>query len=236
MHTEITDNKLGIKSWDEADRPREKLLSKGIFSLSDAELIAILIGSGNRTETAVDLSKRILAGVQNNLHLLGKASVVDLQKYKGIGEAKAISIVAAMELGRRRKTSDKVQRQIIRASKDAFDIFQPLLADLPHEEFWVLLLNNRNQVMDKIRISTGSTTATIVDPKMILKPAIEKLASSIVLCHNHPSGNLEPSKEDINITKKTHHACKLLDIRLLDHIIIADDVFFSFTDSAINLD
>ena len=194
--------KLSIKDWAIEDRPREKLIAKGLQSLSDAELIAILIGSGNREETAVELSKRILKSAGNNLNTLGKLNLNDLQKFKGIGDAKAITIVAALELGRRRKLSEIVERKIIRSSKDIFEFFHPILADLPHEEFWVVFLNQSNKIIDKYRVSQGGIAGTVIDVRLIMKAAIEKLASGIILCHNHPSGNLKPSGSDIKITKK----------------------------------
>ncbi|HEY4785000.1 MAG TPA: DNA repair protein RadC [Bacteroidales bacterium] len=221
---------LSIKEWSLEDRPREKLLSKGISSLSDAELIAIIIGSGNRDESAVELSKRILGSVQHNLNELGKLSVDDLQKHKGIGEAKAIGIVAALELGRRRKLSEIVERQKILSSHDVYEIFHPLLADLPHEEFWIILLNRSNKILDRIKISQGGISGTVTDVRLILHLAIEKLASSLILCHNHPSGNNQPSEADLSITQKVKESGKLMDITLLDHIIVTDGCYYSFAD------
>lgn len=224
---------LTIKAWAEEDRPREKLLSKGRHSLTDAELIAILIGSGTRKETAVELSKRILNEAENNLNTLGKLSVNDLMKFKGIGEAKAITIVAALELGRRRKESEVIKRDKITSSKDVFDILSPVFQDLPHEEFWVLLLNRSNSVIKRESVSRGGVAGTVVDSKIIFKSAIENLASSIILCHNHPSGNLKPSEADIKLTKKIKEAGTLLDIPVLDHIIITDSAYYSFADEGI---
>ena len=225
--------KLSIKDWALEDRPREKLIAKGLQSLSDAELVAILIGSGNRNESAVELSKRILKNVDNNLNLLGKQNLSDLQKFKGIGEAKAISIVAAMELGRRRKLSDIKQRKVIRTSKDVFEFFHPILADLPHEEFWVLFLNQSNKVIDKYRASYGGITSTTIDVRLIMKTAIEKLATSMILCHNHPSGGLNPSISDKEITQKLRGAGKIMDIKVLDHVIVTDESFYSFGDEGV---
>lgn len=225
--------KLSIKDWALEDRPREKLIAKGLQSLSDAELIAILISSGNRGETAVELAKRILISADNNLNTLGKLSLNDLQKFKGIGEAKAIAIVAALELGRRRKLSEIIEKKIIRSSKDIFEFFHPILADLPHEEFWVVFLNNSSKIIDKLKISQGGLSGTVIDVRLIMKAAIEKLASSIILCHNHPSGNLKPSKNDIEITKKMREAGKILDIKVLDHIIVTDESYFSFGDEGL---
>lgn len=221
---------FSIKSWAEEDRPREKLLDKGRHVLTEAELIAILIGSGNREETAVELSKRILASVGNNLNDLGKLSVPELCKFKGIGDAKAISIVAALELGRRRKDTEKVKREKITASKDAFDIMKPLMIDLPHEEFWLLMLNRANLVIKKELISRGGVAGTVVDTKIIFKTAVENYASSIIICHNHPSGNLKPSEADIKITKNIKDAGKIMEIPLLDHLIITENGFYSFAD------
>lgn len=215
------------------DRPREKLLNKGLSSLSDAELVAILIGSGTRNETAVELAKKILVSVKNNLNELGKLTVADLRKTKGIGEAKAITIIAALELGRRRKLSDSMSRKKIMGSKDVFEYFQPILGDLPHEEFWVLLLNRSNKIIERNKISQGGISGTVIDVRMILKNAIEKLASSLILCHNHPSGNLKASEADQKITEKLKEAARLMDIQVLDHLIVTDNAYFSFADEGI---
>ncbi len=222
---------LKIKDWAEEDRPREKLLLKGINSLSDAEILAILIGSGSKNETAVDLAKKILSRVNNNLHELGKLSINELIKNKGIGEAKAITIIAALEIGRRRKLSDILSRKQINKSRDVFEIFHPILSDLPHEEFWILLLNRSNKVISKIKISQGGITGTVIDIKMIIKNALEKLASSIILCHNHPSGNITASNADNDITNKLVEASKLFEIQVLDHIIIGDNKYYSYADN-----
>ena len=227
---ESEEKSFTIKSWAEEDRPREKLLSKGRHVLTDAELIAILIGSGSRNETAVELAKRILSQFENNLNSIAKLSVQDLMKFKGIGEAKAISIVAALELGRRRKETEIIKREKIISSKDTFEIFRPLFLDLPHEEFHVLLLNRSNNIIRKEFVSRGGVSGTVVDPKIIFKIAVEHLASSIILCHNHPSGNMKPSAEDISITKKIKEAGTLLEIPILDHLIISDSGYFSFAD------
>ena len=192
---------LTIKAWAEEDRPREKLLLKGKHVLTDAELIALLIGSGNDKETAVELAKRILGEVQQNLNELSKASVTELTKFRGIGEAKAISIVAALELGRRRKNSATTARTQVTTSKDAVEIFQPLLGDNLHEEFWVLFLNRANMIIGKQAISSGGMAGTVVDPKIIFKAALDHKSSSLILCHNHPSGNVKPSEADIRLTK-----------------------------------
>jgi DNA repair protein RadC len=224
---------FGIKSWAEDDRPREKLIGKGRQILTDAELIAILIGSGNREDTAVELSKKILASVSNNLNELGKLSISDLSKFKGIGEAKAISIIAALELGRRRRETETVKRDKITCSKDVFDIMKPIMLDLPHEEFWLLILNRSNTVIKKELISRGGVSGTVVDTKIIFKSAIENLASSIIISHNHPSGNLKPSDADIKITKNIKDAGKIMDIPLFDHLIITDKGYYSFNDEGI---
>jgi len=224
------EQKITIKAWAEEDRPREKLLSLGRRSLSDAELIAILIGSGSTTESAVDLSKRILHTYQNNLAGLAKLSVVDLCKFKGIGEAKAISIIAALELGRRRKDSELVLTDKITCSKDGFLLLAPYFADLLHEEFWMVTMTRNNKVTNKVLISKGGMTGTIADPKVIFKAALECNAANIVLAHNHPSGNLKPSQEDLNLTKKLKAAAQLLDIGILDHLIFAGEGYYSFAD------
>lgn len=224
---------ITIKHLAEEDRPREKLLLKGRQALSNAELIAILIGSGNTRETAVELSQRILASYKNDLHALGKLTVADLTKFKGIGEAKAITIIAALELGRRRQISEAETKTQIKNSNDIFEEIGPLLSDLAHEEFWVLCLNKANKILSKVRLSSGGVSATVADVKMIMKGAIETLASSIIVCHNHPSGNLKPSEQDIQLTKKIKDSCNSLDIVLLDHLIVADKKYFSFADEGI---
>jgi DNA repair protein RadC len=222
-----------ITEWAESDRPREKLLEKGRGVLSDAELIGILIGSGSKNETAVELARRILSSVGNDLNALGKLNVAELCKFNGIGEAKAISIIAALELGRRRKIVDAPQRIKISNSKSVFDAVGPQISDLLHEEFWVLYLDRSNHIIRKTNISKGGVSGTVVDARIIFKQAIENLASAIVLCHNHPSGNLKPSEEDIRITKKLKEAGKLVDIAIIDHIIIAGNNFFSFADEGL---
>jgi len=224
---------LPITAWAEDDRPREKLMNKGRQTLSDAELIAILISTGNTEETAVELSKRILVSTENNLNSLGKLSIKDLVKFKGIGEAKAISIIAALELGRRRKESEAGKRERIITSTDAFNFFRPLMADLPHEEFWVVFLNRSNHIIKKELISRGGVSGTVVDSKIIFKAAIENLACSIILCHNHPSGNCKPSDQDIQLTKKLKEAGRMLEILILDHVIIGENEYYSFADEGI---
>ncbi len=219
-----------IKSWAEADRPREKMIRSGPKQLSTAELLAILLGSGNREMTAVDLARFILKSRENNLNQLAKCQVKDLTKFKGVGEAKAVTVVAAMELGRRRKNTEFSKKQQITTSFDAFQIMAGTLQDLAHEEFWIVLLNRGNRVQQKIKLSTGGIAGTIVDVKMIMKTAIDHLSSSIILYHNHPSGNLNPSQQDIHITDKLVEAAKLLDIKIIDHIIIAENQYYSFLD------
>ena len=221
---------LTIKTWAEEDRPREKLTLKGKNTLSDAELIAILIGSGNKKESAVELSKKILAAINNDLNKLGKLSVTDLTQFNGIGEAKAISIIAALELGRRRKYSEVEKRPIIKSSKDAYNVIVDVLSDIPHEEFWVLYLNRKNEVIKKENISKGGISGTIADSKIIFKSAIEQLASAIILCHNHPSGSLKPSSADLSLTKKLKETGTILDTPVLDHLIIGEKAYFSFAD------
>lgn len=228
-----TPTSFSIKDWAEDDRPREKLLQKGRHSLSDAELIAILISTGNKDESAVDLAKAILALTHNNLNDLGRLSVKDLIKIKGIGLAKSITILAALELGRRRKEEYKKDRTILNTSKECYLYLEPLLADLPHEEFWVVLLNRSNKVIGHKRISEGGVSGTVVDFKIIIKYAIENLATGIVLGHNHPSGSVSPSNADTNLTQKLKSACRLLDIEINDHIIVGDKAYYSFADDGI---
>lgn len=226
-------NPLKIKSWSPEDRPREKLLTKGTPVLSDAELVAILLGTGTTTTSAVELAKRVLQTVDNNLHELGRLSVKDLTRVKGIGEAKAISIIAAFELGRRRKDSGTEEKSRVTGSRDCFNILKPHLQDLPHEEFWILLLNRANRLLKKYQISQGGVAGTVADPKIIFKMAISELASGIILAHNHPSGNLSASQADRDLTKKIVEAGKLLEIQVLDHLIIAGQKYFSFADEGI---
>jgi len=221
---------LPIRSWAEEDRPREKLLLKGRHNLSNAELIAILLGSGSRQESAVDLAKRILNHVSNNLYEFGKLNILDLMKFHGIGQAKAVSICAAMELSRRHQSSNPRERPQIRSSIDAYNILSPLISDLLHEECWLLLLNRANYVLQSIRISSGGTAGTIVDIKMIFGKALENKASSIVVAHNHPSTSLQPSNDDIKLTQKLFKAGKILDLPMLDHLIISEKGYFSFAD------
>jgi DNA repair protein RadC len=231
--TPYENNHLNIKSWAEEDRPREKLLLKGKAALSDAELLGIQIGSGIQNMTAVDLAKLILQSVQNDLNALARLTVKDLSKFKGIGEAKAITIVSALELGRRRKSADAPERAKITSSRDAYDVLKPHLMDLPHEEFWIILLNRANQVMKCERISSGGVSGTVADPKMIFKVALENLSSAIILSHNHPSGNLTPSQADKDLTKKLKQAGSYLEVPVLDHVIFTDNGYLSFADEGI---
>lgn len=225
-------DKLSIKQWAEEDRPREKLLLKGVSALSDSELLAILIGSGNSDESAVALSKRILLSVNNNLNNLGKLDVRDLVKsFKGIGEAKGVSIVAALELGRRRKTTEIEEKPQITSSKHAYNELLPLLADLNREEIWALLLDRSNKVVKKMQVSRGGISTTVMDVRVILREALNVYASGIVLGHNHPSGNCKPSPQDMTITRKLKDAAQLMDISLIDHLIVSDEGYYSFGDA-----
>lgn len=223
----------GIKDWALEDRPREKMLYRGIASLSDTELLAILIRSGSKNETAVELSRKILNDVNNNLHELGRRNFEDLSKYKGIGEAKAISILAAMELGRRRNQSSALEMDKITCSNDVANYLRPLMGDLDHEEFWVLFLNRQNKVTDKQKLSQGGITGTVIDVRLVLKKALEKHATSIIIGHNHPSGNLDPSEADRKITRQLKEASAVMEIPLLDHLIITQTGYFSFADEGL---
>lgn len=220
-----------ITDWALEDRPREKLMIKGTSSLSDAELLAILINSGTKKKSAVDLGRELLGMVNNNLNSLGKLTISDLRNIHGIGPARAVVIAAALELGRRRKLAEVPDVPQIKCSKDVADIFQPLLSDLPHEEFWILFLNRSNKVINRIKISQGGVSGTVTDVRMIMKKAIELLASGIIVCHNHPSGNLNPSESDTKITQKIKEAGNLMDIQLLDHLIVSEKSYYSFADN-----
>ncbi|WP_299889811.1 DNA repair protein RadC [uncultured Lacinutrix sp.] len=224
---------FSIKNWSQGDQPREKLLYKGKKTLSDAELVAILIGSGNREESAVALCKRILDSAENNLSELGKLSIKQLMQFKGIGEAKAITIIAALELGRRRRGSEALERKQITSSTTVFEFMQPEIGELPHEEFWIIYLNNSNKVIQKKQLSKGGIAGTLVDVRLALKTALELGAVSIVLAHNHPSGNLKPSRADKELTQKLKTATESLDIKVLDHLIITESTYFSFADEGI---
>lgn len=226
-------NSFSIKNWSDDDKPREKLILKGRSVLSDAELIAILIGSGSRNESAVELSKRILASVNNNLNELGSLSIQKLMQFKGIGEAKAVSIAAALEIGRRRRGEDAKKITKITSSKSVFELLHPFLGELPHEEFWIVYLNNSNKVLQSMQQSKGSITGTLVDVRLIMKEALDLGAVALILAHNHPSGTLKPSEADKQITKKIKNAAAGLDIKVLDHLIITQKEYFSFADENI---
>lgn len=223
-------NSFSIKNWSQDDQPREKLRDKGRASLSDAELIAILIGSGNKTESAVALSQRILASADYNLSELGKLSIKQLMAFKGIGEAKAITIAAAMELGRRRRGEEALEKKKISSSVSVFELMQPIIGELPHEEFWIVYVNNSNKVIQKQLLSKGGITGTLVDVRLVLKNALEVGATGLILAHNHPSGTLKPSEADQQLTKKLKNAAESLDIKVLDHLIITEKAYFSFAD------
>ncbi|RZJ72328.1 MAG: JAB domain-containing protein [Flavobacterium sp.] len=222
---------FSIKYWAEDDQPREKLMLKGKSALSDAELIAILIGSGSRNESAVQLSKRILASVDNNLNAVGKLSLQQLMNFKGIGEAKAVTIAAAMELGRRRRDEEGVELAKITSSRVVFDIMQPIIGELPHEEFWIVYLNNSNKVIYKSQLSKGGITGTVVDVRIVFKTALEHNAVGIILVHNHPSGILQASEPDKQITRQLKQAGISLEIKVLDHVIITEKGYLSFADN-----
>jgi DNA repair protein RadC len=226
-------DKISIKAWAEEDRPREKLSMQGRRALTDAELIAILIGSGSRTETAVELSKRILHHYNNDLNKLAKASIQELSNFRGIGEAKAISIIAALEIGRRRNDTEVKAVESILSSKDAYNLMRRHLVDLNHEEFWIILLGRSSKVLSKELISKGGLSGTVADPKIIFHIALQHQASGIILIHNHPSGNLKPSQQDISLTKKLSEAGRILDIQIFDHLIISDTGYFSFGDESL---
>ena len=224
---------FSIKNWNQDDQPREKLLHKGKAALSDAEFVAILIGSGNREESAVSLSKRILASVDNNLSELGKLSIKQLMEFKGIGEAKAISILAATELGRRRRGEEALKKHKVTSSASVFEFMQPIIGELQHEEFWIIYLNNSNKVIQKNQLSKGGITGTLVDVRLVLKNALEVGATGLILAHNHPSGTLKPSEADKQITNKLKNAAESLDIKVLDHLIITEKAYFSFADESL---
>lgn len=224
---------FSIKNWSQDDQPREKLYNKGRSALSDAELVAILIGSGNRDESAVALCKRILTSVDNNLSALGKLSLKQLIEFKGIGEAKAITIVAALELGRRRRGEEALEKKKITSSRSVFELMQPIIGELEHEEFWIIYVNNSNKVIQKNQLSKGGITGTLVDVRLVLKNALEFGATGLVLAHNHPSGALKPSEADKQITHKLKLAAQSLDIKVLDHLIITEKAYFSFADETL---
>ncbi|NLO70847.1 MAG: DNA repair protein RadC [Porphyromonadaceae bacterium] len=222
--------RLKITDWAEDDRPREKLMMKGASALSDAELLAILIGSGNREETAVELCRRILNDNHNNLNELARLSLSDLQKFKGIGEAKAISLMAALEIGKRRRTVEVIERAKINKSRDLFELFAPKLEDLIHEEFWAVFLNGANKVMEVVNLTKGGIRQTVVDVPTLLRLSLEKVAHAIAVAHNHPSGDIHPSSEDFTVTQKIKNGCDAIGVRFLDHIIVGESNYYSFAD------
>ncbi len=227
----MVSSSLPIKYWSKDDKPREKLAQKGKTTLSDAELLAILIGTGVKNESAVSLSRKILASVSHNLRDLGKLSVTQLKEFKGIGEAKAITIVAALEMGRRRREERAREIVKITGSNDVFTVLHSHIGELPHEEFWIIYLNNSNNIMDIVQLSKGGITGTIVDIRLVLKKALELGAIALILAHNHPSGTLKPSASDKKMTKRIQSAAEALDIKVLDHLIITRKDYFSFADN-----
>lgn len=226
-------SKLNINQWAEDDRPREKMMRKGASALSDAELLAILIGTGNTEESAVGLMQRVLAECKNDLHQLGKWEVQDFSRFKGMGPAKSITIMAAMELGKRRKEQERPERATVRSSKDIYEIFHPLLCDAPYEEFWVLLLNQAARVIDKTRISHGGIDQTSADVRSILREALIQRATQIAIVHNHPSGNINPSADDKRVTQLVQKGAQTMNIRLIDHVIVTDGRYYSFSDEGV---
>jgi len=224
---------LNLKSLAEDDRPREKFLLKGKSAVSDSELLAIIMGSGNREESAVELARRILNSVENNWHRLSQLSIKDLTKFKGVGEAKAISIATALEIGNRKSQQEVLERQQISSSKDAFEILQPHLSDLQTEEFWAIFLNHQNKILYKTCLFRGGIASSVADVRVVFKTAWDHFSTQIIVAHNHPAGSLKPSKEDINMTQKIKEAGKLLDIDLLDHLILTQNNFYSFKDEGI---
>lgn len=224
---------MNLKSLAEDDRPREKFLLKGKSAVSDSELLAIIMGSGNREESAVELARRILNSVENNWHRLSQLSIKDLTKFKGVGEAKAISIATALEIGNRKSQQEVLERQQISSSQDAFEILQPHLSDLQTEEFWAIFLNHQNKILYKTCLFRGGIASSVADIRVVFKTALENFSTQIIVAHNHPAGSLKPSKEDINITQKIKDAGKLLDIDLLDHLILTQNKYYSFKDEGI---
>ncbi|MBE6288404.1 MAG: JAB domain-containing protein [Mediterranea massiliensis] len=223
-------DKLTINRWAEEDRPREKMMLKGAAALSDAELLAILIGSGNTEESAVALMQRLLADYKNDLNLLAKCELADFSRYKGMGPAKSISLMAALELGKRRRLQEATERSFICSSKDIYELFHPLMCDLPTEEFWVLMLNQASKVIDRALLSRGGINQTAVDVREVIREAVLKRATQLAVVHNHPSGNPRPSMDDVRLTERIREACRLMDIRLIDHLIVCDGTYYSFCD------
>lgn len=226
-------NSHALTTWAVEDRPREKVMANGVQYLSDSELLAILLGSGTKNMTAVELARLILKGAGNNLQQLGRLGIGDLVRIKGVGPAKAITILAAMEMGRRRAGIQHPEKIPVKSSETVFSLFHPLMGDLEHEEFWLLMLNRANRVLGKYKVSQGGLSGTVIDTRIILKKALDNLASSIIVCHNHPSGNNQPSDADVKITEKLKKAAEMLEIKLLDHVIIADKSYFSFADEGL---
>jgi len=226
-------NSNALKTWAVEERPREKVMANGVQYLSDTELLAILLGSGTKNMTAVELARFILKRAGNNLHELGRQTLGDLLKVKGVGPAKAISVLAAMELGRRRAGMHHTEKIPVKSSDTVYNLFHPLLGDLDHEEFWLLMLNRANRILGRFKVSQGGLSGTVIDTRIILKKALDNLASSIIVCHNHPSGNNKPSDADVKITEKLKKAAEMLEIKLLDHVIIADKSYFSFADEGL---
>ena len=225
--------KKSIKDWAEDDRPREKLLMKGSSALSDAELLAILIRSGTKLHSALDLAKAVLGRVNNDLNKLARLSAEDLPGIQGVGAAKAVGILAAMELGRRRRTEDLAKSDFIRSSQEAYEHLKPFLLDLTHEEFWMVCLSRRMEILKTVRVSSGGVSGTFVDPKIIFRHALQNLSNAVLLCHNHPSGNLNPSQEDLKLTQKIKKAGTYLDIAVADHLIFTDKGYYSFADNGV---
>ncbi len=230
MSEDNINNKLSIREWAEDDRPREKLLAKGASALSDAELMAILIGSGSREESAVELCRRIISDNHNNLNEVSRLSISELMKYKGIGEAKAITIIAALAFAKRIRKSEVFEKKKIGRSLDLYELFESDLSDLGHEEFWVAFMNTASRVTGIKRLTQGGTRQTVVDVPMLLRMTLEKSATTIAVAHNHPSGEIVPSKDDFNITTKIKNACDAVGIRFLDHIIVGNKKYYSFAD------
>ncbi|MCY2688317.1 RadC family protein [Salinimicrobium sp. TH3] len=222
-----------IKHWAEGDRPREKLLQKGRQHLTDAELLAILIGSGNKNESAVEVCKKVLSKAGDNLNELGRFTINQLMEVRGIGQVRALTIVAALELGRRRRSSEALEKKKISSSTSVFELMQPKIGELPHEEFWILYLNNSNKVIQELPLSKGGITGTLVDIRLAYKQALNLGATATILVHNHPSGNLNPSAADKQLTQKFKIAGESLDIKVLDHLIITENSYFSFADEGL---
>lgn len=224
---------MSIKFLAEDDRPREKFLQKGINSLSDSELLAIIMRNGNKDESALELSQKILASVHNNWHQLSLLSIQDLMKFKGVGKVKAISIATALEIGRRRARQEISDIKVISGSKDTYSIFKNQMSDLRTEEFWAIFVNQRNKIIHTAKLTEGGISQSIVDVRVLFKTALDHFSTGIIVAHNHPSGNLKPSREDIDITQKIKEAGKMLGIQLLDHLIITQNSYFSFSDDGI---